>query len=161
MKTILLLIIIWLISFPSSTITSAQGTPTAKTKNIIAKTERKIIENEKDWRLANKTSSNNASVNTWKSDKGSIGVTIIVYPTIESARKSLTSMKGTASKGFPRDLSGFGDIAFENVFADIPNSVFFVKGNTLVGIQSTLMSKKDQAIIERFARHILNSLENK
>ena len=161
MKIFISFLTIWLMLFPTSTNTNAQGTPDAKTKNLIAKTERKIIENEKDWRLTNKNSSTNTSLNTWKSDKGSIDVTIVIYPTIESARKGLISMKGTSSKGAPRDLSGLGDIAFENVFADHPNSIFFVKGTTLVGIQSTLLSKKEEATVERFARHILNSLENK
>ncbi len=132
-----------------------------KTKSIISKIERRILEQEKEWRLSKKEAGSNFSLNTWVLDKGSINVTIVNYATPEKAREDFNKGKGTTSTGTSRDISGFGDAAYENGNTGGVSSLILVKGTTIIGIESNLLPPKDQPIIKRFARHILDTMEGK
>ena len=162
MKNSVSLLSILLIAFFVSGIVGAQNdVPEYKTRGIVSKIERKILENENGWRLSKKTAGSYFSLNTWTSDKGSINVTIINYMTPQKAMEDFIKGKGTTSKGIPRDLNGFGDAAYENVNGDQPSSIIFVRGTTIVGVEPSLLSKKEQPVLERFARQMLDAIDNK
>lgn len=132
-------------------------------RKMVRDYERKILEKEKTWQLANKRLGEKYSENGWKAKGGVITVEIIKYGLPEEALRRLRAIKAAHAAGGPRDVQGLGDAAYEHIQGPQKtfHSVTFVKGTNLVTIVPDSSEKVGVETIRRFAKHVLAAIEGK
>lgn len=159
MSKIMSLILASLLTFAFS----QNGFSQASHRKIVRDYERKILEKEKTWQLANKRLGEKYSENVWKAKDGVITVEIIKYGLPEEALRRLRAIKTAHAAGGPRDVQGLGDAAYEHIQGPqkTVHSITFVKGGSLVTIVPDSSEKVGVETIRRFARHVLDAIEGK
>lgn len=124
--------------------------------------ERKILEKEKIWRIEKKITDDTASLNEWKSANGKISIAIFKRKSHQGALEELRGLKYTTSSGTNKDVKGFGDGAFEHIDkGGVVSAVIFVKGTTIVHVDTDFAKKFGGETLYKFARHVLDAMEGK
>jgi hypothetical protein len=141
---------------------SALGVVQLSHRETVGSYERKIIEKEKIWRVEKKITDDTASLNEWKSANGKISIAIFKRKSHQGALEELRGLKYSTSAGRGKDVKGLGDGAFEHIDmnGDV-SAVLFVKGTTIVHVDTDSAKKLGAEILYKFARHVLDAMEGK
>ena len=153
--TSLLLLTLLMVTF------SSEGISQASHRKMSRGYERKILEKEKGWRLAEKMWGETYSENVWGSTNGHIVIRIHKYNSPEVALKLIQDVKTAHSAGTPHDIQGFGDAAYELIAGGTVRSMTFVKGAYFVTVVPNSAAKVGVDAMRRFARHVLDAIEGK
>ncbi len=153
--TSLILLTLLMATFPSESISQTSH------RKMSRDYERKILEKEKGWRLAEKTWEETYSKNIWGSTNGHIVIQIHKYDSPEKALKMIRDIKTAHAAGTPQDIQGLGDAAYELSAGGTVRSIAFVKSSYFVTLVPDSAAKVGIDALRRFARHVLDAIEGK
>ena len=127
---------------------------------MVADYERKILAKEGQWQLARKTLGKKISLNTWKSNNGTIEISIFQYDTPKEALQFLEGSKWSRASGHSVDVKELGDAAYEHLTSEgVVCSIMFVKGRTVVMVDTLEMQEIGLPVARRFAKHVLDAMQ--
>jgi hypothetical protein len=140
---------------------SSEGISQLSHRKMSRDYERKILEKEKGWRLAEKMWGEIHSKNIWGSPNGHIVIEIHKCDSPEDALKLIQGMKTAHAAGTPHDIQGLGDAAYELSARGTVRSIAFVKRAYFVTVVPDSAEKVGVDAMRRFARHVLDAIEGK